>query len=171
MERQIKNLYDSTDIHKRANELKVEMLGKEVKYLHAEYSRHVMLINDNTEYGKKYNTQILKMLKIWIMSCCFSCTSHNLFASFFGIVRKSFNSQNEELTHDGLVKIEDIFHCDSGLTVRRNDDKTKLLLTCYAPRLDNALVQLTNFEPPYDIIEHEEEYTIIIDVPGVTVAA
>jgi HSP20 family molecular chaperone IbpA/predicted ATPase len=164
--KQIVSLYDTKDDDKRANVNTVEVKGEMVEHLNSKFSRHVMLINDNTDYGKHYNEHVIELLKIWMISYCCAHETKNLFESFFKIVSQSINSKGEEIKNNNNNYDEDLFYVDRGLKVARTEDKKKLLLSCNDPILNSAFIAPTNYEPAIDIIENDSEYLIIIDAPG-----
>jgi HSP20 family molecular chaperone IbpA len=159
-------LYDSTDPDKKALVNSVEMLGQRVNFLQSKFSRHAMLINDNTAYGKFYNELVIEMLKTWMIAICTTHNPKNLFESFFSIVSQSLNSKGEEIKNDSNTLDEDLLYIERGLKVTRTEDPKKLLLSCNDPNLKSAFILPNNYEPAIDVIENDREYIIIIDAPG-----
>ncbi|OMJ85677.1 hypothetical protein SteCoe_12949 [Stentor coeruleus] len=170
-EKQIISLYD---LNQKAQVLATTVEdGSEITWLKAEYARHVMMINDFTSEGKKYNLNTIKLLRQWITAFCVNHKKKNIFTELFNILSKNITeSQNMNLSNSPCSEEvrysihESESHLDTcKLSICRRDNKFFL----HSKFFNENLLDITpnSFEPCYDIVKNSEEYLIIIDTPGV----
>jgi TolA-binding protein len=167
--KQVLGLYEESPNNpdKKIMPYQLEVLGCVVDYLQINFTRHLMIANDHSEYGREYNRPVIELIRQWITAFCNRDCQVNVFDSLLGTLKKTINYKEEDVVPESNTNNDDTFYSNRGFSVCRNQDKTKLVLKCNQQSLKSESVFPENYEPAIDFIETENEYNIIIDAPGV----
>jgi HSP20 family molecular chaperone IbpA len=168
-EKNQKNVNQSRhDTEKRALTLIQNVSDFQLSYLKTDNSRHVMMINDNSEYGNKYNNAVIEMISGWMKTCCTRNRKKNIYKKFFKILSRNLNSSQSDSNYPTPFNGQSPLYNYKGLLVFEDrDDNTKLKLFCNDTNITNSISVLpNNYIPPIDILESPTEFIILIDIPG-----
>jgi HSP20 family molecular chaperone IbpA len=161
--KQIENLYDLKKIAKTHTDISD---GIEISYLKTQLSRHVMLINDLSDYGKIYNQKVIAMISIWMKTFGTSHTTKNFYEEFFKILSKNLNTTDNTSNSTPEPEGCSFLYKQNGLYVVGNNENSKLKIICDDSKLNTILVEPNNFIPFIDIVMKPDEYLIVADIPG-----
>ena len=127
------------------------------------------MINDNCPYGRKINQNSISLIRNWILALCTNYKKKNIFEKLFGIINNDFEKPkvDEEVKHETRNDSSLLLYEEKELAILKSEIPGKLILKCKAIQNRPLMVSSNSFEPIFDIIENNEKYIIILDMPGV----
>lgn len=148
-----------------ANPATGELEEKDVSWFKTDFSRHVMLANEECELGDRTNRWVFALLKNWLRSA-------------FVPVNRRF-SVLQSVLRSCDVRLSSYFKVHPKLVVSSTDDPLVKTIRAHAKedamRLNQTSVDLSgllltrpnSFTPSVDVVQ-DVLYTIFMDVPGMT---
>ena len=149
------------------NPITGELEEKDVLWFKTDFSRHVILANEDCELGDRTNGWTFALLKNWLRSAFVPVNRR------FSVLQSVLQSCNGRLSA--------YFKTEPELSVEMTDDPRTRLIRAKARTEDSFRLQQTSvdasgllltrpnsFVPAIDIVRDNALYTIIMDVPGMT---
>ena len=140
----------------------------QVRWLQTEFTRHLIFVNDNCEFGKSYNDDTLELLKTFILIICVSGAKKNLLDNLFEILNKNFGQSSlEENKSDNIREEGEVLFEKNGVVAVKSEEDNKIYIKCKSISVIKFNPGLNSFEPTYEIFE-DLKYRIFIELPGVS---
>ena len=149
------------------NPITGDLEEKDVLWFKTDFSRHVILANEDCELGDRTNGWTFALLKNWLRSAFVPVNRR------FSVLQSVLQSCNGRLSA--------YFKTEPELSVEMTDDPRTRLIRAKARTEDSFRLQQTSvdasgllltrpnsFVPAIDIVRDNALYTIIMDVPGMT---
>ena len=136
-------------------------------WLQTKSTIHLIILNDNSEFGQKYNYCSIKFLRSFISSHLQSLSDKNLLDNLFDILNKHIPKSDVKISN---VTDDDETMFELGEVVAtKSDNKFFIKYKSTPVKVDqfNPKYQIIKdqFNPKYQIIE-DEKYRIYIELPG-----
>lgn len=167
---QVKQIYEKGSVQKTVvaalNPLTSKLEEKPVIWFKSDYTRHVCLVNQDSILGLNINPWTFSLLKYWLKAVFIPINRK------FSVVESVINSASHKLSSYFKADIDIVINDTDDELVKtiKNQNNLKEGLRLPQIAIDSSGFVMTrpdSFLPNCDIIK-EDEYIIIMDIPGMT---